>query len=215
MAAQIDHFMYAVASLDEGIAWANDTFGVAPAYGGEHVGLGTRNALLSLGDTYLEIIAPDPAQSLDDTLGERFAALSAGGLVTWAARGNLAAVAATLDGMGQATAGPNRTERRTAEGELLVWELLFPIASVHGARMPFFIDWLACPHPGDTNPVGGRFETLRITTPDADDLARTFAALALDVPVEAGEADLSVAVATPGGTVQLTTTAETRGLALR
>ena len=48
-AARIDHFMYAVASLDEGMAWAADTFGVAPAYGGEHVGLGTRNALLSLG----------------------------------------------------------------------------------------------------------------------------------------------------------------------
>ena len=52
--------MYAVASLDEGMEWAADTFGVPAAYGGEHVDLGTRNALLSLGSTYLEIIGPVP-----------------------------------------------------------------------------------------------------------------------------------------------------------
>ena len=52
MNSRIDHFMYAVPSLDEGMAWADEVFGVAPAYGGEHIGLGTRNALLSLGDIF-------------------------------------------------------------------------------------------------------------------------------------------------------------------
>ena len=81
--------MYAVPSLDEGLIWASDTFGVDAAYGGEHVGLGTRNALISLGSTYLEIIAPDPAQSIKGTLGEKLEGLSQAGLVTWCAEGDL------------------------------------------------------------------------------------------------------------------------------
>ena len=64
MKPSIDHFMYAVPNLDDGIKWAEETFGVPPKFGGVHVGLGTQNALLSLGSTYLELIAPDPEQDL-------------------------------------------------------------------------------------------------------------------------------------------------------
>ncbi len=215
MAARIDHFMYAVASLDDGIEWAGDTFGVAPAYGGEHVGLGTRNALMSLGSAYLEIIAPDPAQPVAGTLGEQFAGLTSGGLVTWAAEGDLSAIAAALSDCGVTTVGPNRTQRQTAEGELLVWELLFPSRSAHGMRMPFFIDWLQCPNPRDTNPVGGEFQSLTITTPDAADLQRTLAAIGLEVPVAEGEPALAVSIAARDGEVVLASTAETSRLSMR
>lgn len=215
MPARIDHFMYAVPSLDEGISWAADTFGVEPAYGGAHVGLGTRNALLSLGDIYLEIIAPDPAQKLEGNNGERFASLSAGGLVTWAAQGNLAEIAQTLNGRGRRTAGPNRTERKTADGELLVWELLFPVQSPYGARMPFFIDWLDCAHPSDTNPEGGAFQNLTITVPDADGLRADLNAIGLTVSIQAGAPDISVDIDTAQGPVTLTSTDETTHISMR
>ena len=215
MTTRIDHFMYAVASLDEGMDWAGDTFGIEPAYGGEHVGLGTRNALLSLGSTYLEIITPDPAQPQEGTLGEQFAALKHGGLVTWAVEGDLAAIADGLSECGVETIGPNRTQRQTDTGDLLVWELLFPTGSPHGTRMPFFIDWLQCANPKTTNPVAGSFESLSITTTQASNLERSLAAIDLNVPVMEGEPSLSVSIMVGGREVVLTSTDETRSLKLR
>ena len=215
MNSRIDHFMYAVPSLDEGMTWAADVFGVAPAYGGEHVGLGTRNALLSLGDTYLEIIAPDPAQEPLGPMGQRFAELSEGGLVTWAVQGQLNAIADTLNSLGIETNGPNRTERNTAEGELLVWELLFPVATSYGSRMPFFIDWLECAHPSKTTPNGGQFQSLSITHPEAESLNAALRAIGLDVTVEAGEPNISLEIETTKGPLTLSSTAETTVIAMR
>ena len=214
MSTRIDHFMYAVSSLEDGITWAADTFGVEPAYGGEHIGLGTRNALLSLGETYLEIIAPDPAQPLVGNTGERFANLSSGGLVTWAVQGNLAEIAKTLNDRGADTIGPNRTERKTADGELLVWELLFAARSPYGARMPFFIDWLECAHPSVTNPTGGAFQGINITVPNADALRADLSAIGLDLSVTEGEPHLSIDVETANGSVTLASTAETTSISM-
>ncbi len=208
----VDHFMYAVPSLDEGIAWATETFDAAPAYGGEHVGLGTRNALLSLGDTYLEIIAPDPAQELGNTMGEQFAAMQGGGLVTWAARGNLAVIAAQLQAGNIECRGPSRTERKTAEGDLLVWELLFPSTPQFGPRMPFFIDWLDCPHPSQTNPLGGAFKQLSLTLPEPQELQHILSQLEIDLPVNQGEPGLQLTISTGKGEVTLASTAETASL---
>ena len=207
---KIDHFMYAVADLDEGMTWAEDAFGVAPAFGGSHEGLGTRNALLSLGDTYLEIIAPDPAQSVESQMVTGMAAMSAGALVTWAAQGDLAATRGLLQQAGTPSVGPVETRRRTAEGGLLVWDLLFPQGGGYG--MPFFIDWRESPHPATTKPVGGELVSFEISTPDAGELGAVLAGLGLGVELSEGEPEMRVVIEGAKGTVTLLSTRESRGL---
>ncbi len=207
---KIDHFMYAVASLDEGVAWAEDLFGVAPAFGGSHVGLSTRNALLGLGDSYLEIIAPDPAQQVENQMVERMLKLRTGGLVTWAAEGDLAATKGLLEEAGISSVGPAETRRRTAAGGLLIWDLLFPQDGGYG--MPFFIDWRDCPHPAATTPVGGRLVSFGISTPDAEELGAVLAGLGLDVEVSEGEPEMRVVIEGAKGAVELVSTEESRGL---
>ena len=207
---KLDHFMYAVADLDGGMAWAEEVFGVAPAFGGSHEGLGTRNALLSLGDTYLEIIAPDPAQSVESQMVTGMAAMRAGGVVTWAAQGDLVVTKGLLEEAGIPSAGPVETRRRTADGGLLVWDLLFPQGGGYG--MPFFIDWRESPHPATTTPVGGELVSFGISTPDAADLGAVLAGLGLDVEVSEGKPEMTVVIEGAKGLVELVSTKESRGL---
>ena len=215
MSIRIDHFMYGVPDLDQGVEWASDVFGIKPAYGGEHVGLGTRNALMSLGNTYLEIIAPDPGQKLPGTLGEQFANLPSGGMVTWALEGALSSLSATLLDLGVPTTGPIPTQRQTAEGDMLVWELLFPKDSEHGMRFPFFIDWLECANPKDTNPVGGQFQTIEVTTPEGAKLQALMRAIDLDITIKSGDPQIAVVVESEKGEVVLTSNKESSQLMIK
>jgi Glyoxalase-like domain len=60
MTLTLDHLAVSAATLEEGVAWVETQLGIPLAAGGKHAHMGTHNQLLSLGDIYLEVIAPDP-----------------------------------------------------------------------------------------------------------------------------------------------------------
>ncbi|MEZ5595836.1 MAG: VOC family protein [Pseudomonadales bacterium] len=208
----IDHFMYGVPDLNSGLRWAREAFGVQPAIGGSHPGLGTCNALLSLGDTYLELIAPDPDQPRADNLGGRLASLSSGALITWAVRADLDEAKRQLDAAGIGMAGPVPTARTTPDGHRLDWLLGFPRGHAFGVLMPFFIDWLDCLHPGATNPVGGSLRRFVVRTPQAPRLRSTLGDLAEGVTFDTGEPTMLLDIESLDGRL-LTLSATTESLA--
>ena len=130
--------------------------------------------------------------------------------MTWAAQGDLAVTKGLLEEAGISSVGPAETRRRTPDGGLLIWDLLFPQGGGYG--MPFFIDWRDCPHPAATTPVGGRLESFGISTPDAGDLGAVLAGFGLGVEVAEGEPEMRVVIEGEKGQVELISTEESRGL---
>ena len=219
MGLSIDHFVWAASDLDHGNAIIEKIFGVQPMQGGSHPGLGTRNSLVSLGPkTYLEVIAPDLGSISPNSPGDRLRQLKAPGLMTWVYRSDglnkLAQL--TQDSLSVLTPiGPIKTQRETADGEMLAWELLFVTQHEFGGLMPFFIDWQDTAHPSLSAPYGGQCKEVRLRSPDAALLNPALNVFDVDVPVTlASEAAIEVEITTSTGNIVLTSTAETLQLAL-
>ena len=203
---KLDHLLWAAPDLDSGIAHFEDLTGIRVVIGGTHPGFGTRNALASFGDTYIEIISPDPAQNLDGTLGAEFAALSAPCLYSAAfSTDDLDAARAMTARAGLAAGNIVEMSRtRPDDGVRLDWAIMKLTHPEMGARFPFLIDWKGSPHPSGTTPRGLELLSFRVVSPRPDSLAGAFAAMGMDVPVDAGGSVGFVArLSTPKGEITL------------
>lgn len=187
--AMLDHILLGCSDLDEGIALVEKHLGVRAAFGGVHPGRGTRNALLSLGEKhYLEIIAPDPAQSgAPDRLGLQ--KLARPRLVGWAAHpGDLDEFAARLRSVGIAFDGPTPGSRKRADGRLLQWKTL-NLHDDQGGLLPFFIEWSTeTVHPSADAPSCCENSQFQLVTPFPAALAKTTNELGLEVTISTGAA---------------------------
>jgi len=190
----LDHLLLGCSDLDQGIAFVESHTGVRPAIGGVHPGRGTRNALLSLGPQhYLEIIAPDPAQTAIPTTRAELPAmlkqLAAPTLVDWAVHTlNIDKVAERLRKAGVAFQGPTPGSRARPDGKVLHWQTL-NLDNDRDGLLPFFIQWSAATiHPSEDAPQGCTLEGFSIAGPDVAALLAEFQRLGIDVNVESGKA---------------------------
>ena len=182
----IDHLVYAVPSLPAAVTDVEERFGVRAQAGGRHIGLGTRNALLALGDqTYLEIIAADPGQP-EPAKPRPFGVdnISHGRLAAWALACD------DIDG-----------QRTTPIGTVLRWRLT--VKQMAGGLAPFLISWGDTEHPARSAPRGLTLEAFHIEHPDPPSLAPLLTALGADVEIKptAGAALVARLSGPNGGTV--------------
>jgi hypothetical protein len=202
----LDHILWAAPDLGAGEKIIENLTGVAPARGGVHPGLGTRNSLLDLGSKiYFEIISPDPAQDLTDNRGGRIAALPRPGIMTFAIRSDdLDALSAAARREDITLQGPVAMSRARLDGARLDWTILYLEESRFGEAIPFVIDWGTSPHPSESIPVGCQLRSFTVLHPEADQLARLYAALDIGISVKRGAYPGFVAeLMTPNGDVVL------------
>jgi hypothetical protein len=203
----LDHLIYATPDLDATVAALTEQLGVRPAAGGQHPGLGTRNALLGIGPRiYLEIVGPDPAQPRPN--GPRWFGLDtldAPRLVTWcAAASDLLLRQAAAHAGGVPLGEVRRGGRVRPDGVALSWEVTSPFTVIARGLVPFLIDWGASPHPALTAPDGVCLRQFTLEHPEPDGVRRQLAVLGIDVPVTAAEQPALVAqLASPRGLVTL------------
>lgn len=207
MSSVVDHLVYGVPDLEAGMAGIERLLGCDVVPGGRHEDWGTRNALVSLGETcYLEIIGPDPDTTIDgDPVLFGLDVLEQPRLVTWAAKGNdLDVILERATTVGVDLGGVFPGSRQLPDGSVLAWRLTNPFAERINGTVPFFIDWGSSTHPAAMLPPGCDLVDLTVAHPDA---ARVESVLrAVGIPVEVTvQATMAIAatIQTPNGIINL------------
>jgi hypothetical protein len=203
----LDHLVFGVPDLGQGIDLLEARTGVRPAFGGRHPGRGTHNALLSLGGRrYLEIIAIDPSQA--DAPGLLFPALKSltkPAFVSWAmVAADIGETAGRARAAGCEVTGPLEGSRARSDGTLLAWQTL-RVSHPDLPLPPFFIDWgTGADHPSGDAPAGCTLDAFTIADPHPQAVRQVLTSLGVEAAViEGSSPQLSARLATPKGRIEL------------
>lgn len=206
---ELDHIIFASPDLDEGVSHIKGLTGAEAAFGGPHIGLGSRNALLTFDDTtYFEVIASDPDQpepkrprpfGLDDTTTMHLAG--------WAIHPSpgepVEDVVELMKTLGTDPGPISSMSRKKPDGDEISWRLTSgDVAFKAGGSLPFIIDWGSTPTPALSQPKMGELVSLTVTHPDAQ-IRSIVSGLDVGVEVAEGPQGLSAIIQTSQGQVEL------------
>jgi hypothetical protein len=205
----IDHLVYATPDIDGTVDALAERLGVRATPGGRHPGIGTRNALLGLGDgAYLEIIGIDREADARPEGPRPFGLdrIDAPRLAAWAASATAIGERVARARAAGYDPGPVQPmSRRRPDGVELQWRLTPPSAEAV-ELVPFLIDWGdRVAHPSTTSASGCRLISFSGEHPEPDGVAAALQALAVDLvvkPSSAGPA-LVALIEGPAGAVEL------------
>jgi len=200
---QTDHIIITAPNLETGMDYVEKKLGVCPVFSGRHQGMGTHNALLSLGNrTYFEVIAPDPEQ---DMKGQKLWIDIPPGvpprLSRWVAQSNDLPACARIASEHNIPLGKiNPGSRTQPNGTPIHWHATHPAVENFDGMLPFFIDWGDSPHPADHLPLAGSLLNIQGTHPEAARISEYWKAFGIPFEVKQGKvAKLSAWIKTEEG----------------
>ncbi len=202
-----DHIILTTIDLSSGMDYVENLFGIRPVFAGQHLGLGTHNALLSLGNrTYFEVIAPDPKQDIDkNKLWINISDDPTPQLSRWVAQTDQLTTIAKIGAEQNIPLGDIRPGSRTqTDGTPISWEATFPDVENFGGLLPFFINWGNSKHPSESLPLAGSLEKISGTHPQADLIKKYWQYLGIPYEVKPGpKPQLHAWIKTKKGLIEL------------
>jgi len=184
-----DHLIITSPDLSLGMDYVENLMGVRPVFAGQHLGLGTHNALLSLGNrTYFEVIAPDPKQDSDkNKLWINIENDPTPRLSRWVAQVDQLNTIVDIANKHQIPLGDIRPGSRTqTDGTPISWQATFPAVENFGGLLPFFINWGNSLHPSESLPLLGSLEKISASHPQPDLIKKYWQALGIPYEVKYG-----------------------------
>ena len=205
---RLDHLVWAVPDLEQGVERLHDAIGTEPTEGGRHVGLGTANYLVGLdADAYLEVVGPDASQpqpGVERPFGiDRLQGRPR--LVTFAVR--VDDIEASAEALARAGFDPGPSfamQRALPSGGVLSWRLT-RVSEWGGGVVPFLIEWGDNVHPSQSCASHARLDQLRAQHPDRERVREVWSAMGLQHVVSPGPvARLEATITGPRGSTRLT-----------
>lgn len=149
-----DHIVISVPNLKEAMDFFEKEFSIRPIMGGKHLGLGTHNALLGLGNPedkiYLELLAIDPEAEVKEYYPMGLSPhITKPYIATWCIRcvdeTDIVEVTQAISKLGNLYHfGQVRDmQRQTINNDIISWRIAFSVAQYHlsHGHIPFLISW--------------------------------------------------------------------------
>lgn len=207
MTTSLDHLVVAGTDLSALVAWWVSESGQHPAVGGAHVGVGTKNALVGLGSSYLELVGPDPAQDepdqprpfgIDDLPEHsiRFTTFALGVR-------DLGEALDTMHSVGVKFGSATPMSRARPDGSILSWQLAIPVG--YDGVMPFLIEWgPGAEHPSKALADGCEVVSIGGQHPEGERLAAALEAIGAPCTIDVDDRPgITAELSTPKGLVRL------------
>ena len=193
----VDHLVYATPDLVATVTSLEEQLGVKCQAGGQHLGRGTRNAIVTCGaKMYLEVIGPDPEQVPPATpRWFNIDSLERPKLVAWAAKAERLDDLVQYAAQNEVTLGNVESGNRDLpDGTHLVWRFSDPRTVLADGVIPFFIDWGESRHPADGNAADCELVELRAAHPDCETVQKQLDVLGVELEISSGSKPALIAV---------------------